>query len=137
MGLRALTRIEHCDAETGELHTSNPTDPCDYLPDDKAAQYLELGLIERVGGDSESEPDTPPVPDAAAGADTEGHTHAPDLEQVLADKVKDVSAAIAAGKHDAYLDELDELEAAQDKPRKGVRDAIAKRQAEIDPSGEE
>lgn len=44
---RALKRIEHYDPEAEVLHQSNPGDEdVEYLPEEKAQLYLELGIIE-------------------------------------------------------------------------------------------
>lgn len=149
MELKARKRIEHYDNDAAEMRISNPGEACDYLPEEKAALYLQLGIVERVGGEPEPEPEPSPVlPDSgdAAGADSEdeesrepadeGGVEEIDLDEILSATVGEIAAEIVAGDHDGYLTELEDAESER-RTRKGVLDAIAKRQAEIESDDEE
>lgn len=121
MKYRATVRIEH--PEDGDLHVSNPGDACDYLPEEKAALYLELGLIERVGGKSAPEPDPAAGEDVAAGADSSTES----FDELLGGTVPDVRRELVTGDYDEFLKELRDAERSGGK-RKGVLDAIKERE---------
>lgn len=126
MKYKALQRVEHHDPEAGELRVSDPGDPCDYLPGPKAELYLELGIIERVGGGSATDKDLPPDTDSAADAAPPDD----ELAEILAQNVGDVASEIAEGDHDNYLEALGKAEKAGE-DRKGIHRAIARRRDEL------
>lgn len=129
MKLRAASLIQYDDPETGEEVIFEPGDSCDGIDEARLGppwNYLELGIIERVGGGSATDKDLPPDTDSAADAAPPDD----ELAEILAQNVGDVASEIAEGDHDNYLEALGKAEKAGE-DRKGIHRAIARRRDEL------